>query len=1399
MRRENESFPLTDVQWAYLLGRKKEFKAGNVATHYYNEIVNKIELAPFEKALNRVIDRHPMLHTIVLEDGTQYELKEYDYYKIKQYDLTSYTEEEKAAFLVKQRERLSHYNYQAGTWPMFTVEVAKLDEEQKQFFISIDLVIADANSILVLFNELYEYYTNPGLVKPALPMTFKQFVESMEELKSTNRYKTDCAYWHNQIPNIAKGPEVPEKTGNGNEEHKFKRLLRIFAAEDWLRCKEMFTKRGMVSTTFLCACYREVLAYWSGNNNFSINLTTSNRGRLPGTEQVIGDFTSLTILPMPENCVSNDFWGNARKLQRRFMEVYAHASYDGIRVEREYVKYHNLQNEIPFPIVFTSMMGGGKEEFTKEFFGESVYSVSQTPQVYLDCQVAEEEDVLIVSWDYASNTFDGMMMEEMFAQFIALILVAGGEEGKTAQILKISVADTKVIEQYNETTTEYPAATLQQMIANAFQQFGARIALMDGTKQYTYEETEKRANGYANYLKEKGIKAGDCVGIKGIKAAETIFQILGCVKAGAIFVPVHPDYPVERVDYILTNSHAKIYLDAGMELDGKEYRDLFDAAINSTAYIIYTSGSTGVPKGVVISHGAVCNTLYDMNERFDVTSEDRVFNISDFGFDLSIYDIFGSMLAGAAIVIGKDIRAISQTCKDLVDKQVTIWNSVPSIFTLALDYLKTETVASVKKVFLSGDWIPLQTYGKMKKVFPNAELISLGGATEVSIWSIYYRVSGIENAWKSIPYGYPLANQQCYVMDANHNLCPVGVRGEIYIGGLGVAAGYTDEEPTKQSFFQHEIYGRIYKTGDMGIFEKEGYINILGRIDQQVKIHGYRIECMEIEKEIEKNEKISRAFVEVVQGKRNRRLFAYIVPNKEEAQEGYGANHWLAAGRAAAEDMPKEFFETENAEVDTLLEFVSLENIKRVIKELCDDNGIENKVTLDEFCAQCGLKELYKKLMRKWFYALAQDGLIRQENNRYDLSGFAAEDREFIKDKLACLARSIHSDYERENLKFFSLCMLNAKRILLGDQAVTELLFPEGEWETAKSLYNANPRAAFNNNVIATVVQNFVRERQEKGQVSILEIGAGIGGTTEPVLKKMNNDGKVSYTYTDLSKFFTAHAKRKFKEYPFMEYGIYNLDHEPQCQGYPLESYDIIIAANVMHDAAFVEASLRNVYHLLKPEGILILLEVTKELYTLMTTVELLEGFSSYEDFRVDKGSPLLRVAEWRELLTSTGFKQVHVFPKEEINLGENVIISQKGTVSRFLTAELEVLKANLGKTLPQYMMPYRFIQLEHMPIGNNGKIDRKKLPQMKEESFTYMDDQKPETPVQKALYSIWVKILGYEEFGIQHEFFEVGGDSLLMIRCIARIEKELNYRMSSQTFLENATIEKLAAMIVNQ
>src|SRR3712207_2566049 len=296
----------------------------------------------------------------------------------------------------------------------------------------------------------------------------------------------------------------------------------------------------------------------------------------------------------------------------------------------------------------------------------------------------------------------------------------------------------------------------------------------------------------------------------------------------------------------------------------------------------------------------------DINEKFNVTEKDRIAGLSSMCFDLSVYDIFGSLISGATLIQIPDIRDVKTVMQIVEEEEVTIWNSVPAIMDMTIDGIADNSVMEMKYwvleegteidvdytekdnttlrvVMLSGDWIPLQLPDKIKEYFKNAQIISLGGATEASIWSIYYPIEEVKGEWKSIPYGYALSNQKFYVLDRRGEICPVGVEGELYIGGRGLALEYrNDVEKTKESFIQHEKLGRLYRTGDYGRLDREGCIEFLGRKDQQIKINGHRIELGEIENQINQYPNVSNSVVSKLEDENGRKyLCAYLIQTEE--------------------------------------------------------------------------------------------------------------------------------------------------------------------------------------------------------------------------------------------------------------------------------------------------------------------------------------------------------------------------------------------------------------------------------------------------------------------------------------------------------------------------------------
>ncbi|MCY8268900.1 AMP-binding protein, partial [Bacillus haynesii] len=413
-----------------------------------------------------------------------------------------------------------------------------------------------------------------------------------------------------------------------------------------------------------------------------------------------------------------------------------------------------------------------------------------------------------ITWDYVEQIFEHDVIESMFDQYIAVIQqVVSGEDVSTIQMNEKS---RQMISAYNDTDQSFDTEPLHELFTGQVKHGPDRIALKHHDEVMTYQELDEKSNQVARFLIGKGVERGDYIGVIGKRSLGTIVNLLAVLKTGAAYIPLDPDYPEERKAYIQSKSNCKFFI--SYDVYDKAHIERFSKApvdrkvdLDDMAYVIFTSGSTGKPKGVQITHGAAANTILDINKKFNVTEQDNIMGISSLCFDLSVYDVFGALSSGASLVIIDDQRDVFSLKETVEKERITIWNSVPAIMGMTADvYLDNELNHHLRLILLSGDWIPLHLPATIKKTFKNAEVISLGGATEGSIWSIYYPIQKVEEDWKSIPYGKPLANQKIYVLNQNKQLCPVGVEGELYIGGAGVASGYIhDQEKTDHSFIQH--------------------------------------------------------------------------------------------------------------------------------------------------------------------------------------------------------------------------------------------------------------------------------------------------------------------------------------------------------------------------------------------------------------------------------------------------------------------------------------------------------------------------------------------------------------------------------------------------------------------
>ena len=914
----HDPFPLTDVQHAYWIGRSASFALGNVSAHIYLELsCRDLDLDRFTRAWQTLIDRHDMLRAIVLDDGTQQILAHVLDYQPVLLDLRARPEFEVSSELGRTRHALSHQVRPADQWPLFEIRASLIDRVETRLHISFDLLIADGWSLQLLVRELVQTYLEPEADLTPLTLSFRDCVLAEKDLENTTLYTRARDYWLSRLSTMQPGPALPLSCSPESiKQPSFTRISASLDTRAWERIKEAGRRKGLTSSIVLCTAFAEVLGRWLRSPRFTLNLTIFNRPAIhPEVNSIVGDFTSLILLAV-DNTVDGGFLDRARCLQQQLWTDLEHRHFSGVRVLRELAHGPDGGAYSGMPVVFTSglpLESIRDNPHTLDRMGEVVSSISQTPQVWLDHQVMEQGGALVFNWDVVEGLFPGGMIEAMFTAYCGLLHELAGDENLWERSARPQLPPAELAERQlaNATATELPGGLLHEGFLEEAALDPSRTAVICGPHRITYGQLRRSSAGIASWLRAHGAQPGRLAAVVMEKGWEQVAAALGVLQAGMAYLPIDAALPQARIDYLLGDGQARLVLtqpqfvetlswpegvevlavDSGIEASGIEAEPGMDAIpaarSGDLAYVIYTSGSTGQPKGVMIEHGSARNTIAAVNRRLSLGRGDRVLGLSSLSFDLSVWDIFGTLTAGATLVLpeaGAE-RDAERWLELIVQEGITIWNSVPALMELLVESIEAQgkagpRAASLRAVLLSGDWIPLRLPERMRAAGLDAKAISMGGATEASIWSIWHTIDEPPpGEWSSVAYGRPLQNQQFHVLNEAFDPCPMWVAGELYIGGAGLARGYwRAAEKTAQRFIDHPEYGRLYRTGDLGRYRPGGVIEFLGREDAQVKIQGHRIELGEIEAALAAEAGVREAVVTVRSGASgHKRLAGYVV------------------------------------------------------------------------------------------------------------------------------------------------------------------------------------------------------------------------------------------------------------------------------------------------------------------------------------------------------------------------------------------------------------------------------------------------------------------------------------------------------------------------------------------
>lgn len=881
--------PLTPVQQAYWMGRHQDQPLGGNSCQVYIELQGT-DICPERLALacKHLIVRHPMLRARFTDRGEQYTPDAADL-SPEVYDLRALPEEAVEAQLLGYRHSWSHYCADIRHDGPLRIALSRLPAGRSRLHINLDLLVADVLSISIMLRDLAAFYRHDAPSLRPLPHHFFQYHQLYLQ-ESRARYLQAREWWQQRLPALPGAPALPLVQQPGMlTRPQFTRRDYLLKSHQLNLLEHKARQHNVTLATVFLTLYCEVLARWSESKHFLLNVPLFNRhDLLPGVPDMVADFTSLLLLEVDFRQPAT-FARRLHQLQAQLHRDIAHADYSGVDVLRDLAR---ADGDAPrtAPVVFALNLG---QPFIPDEAGQALgelhWMISQTPQVWIDHQSYPTREGLLLNWDSVDALFPENMVSSMFSSWLARLHLLIEQPWDAIPDVTLPPASQATRSRMNATALSIPSARLHDGFFTQAQTRPDAPAVITDTGAVSYATLEKRALQIALALQRQGVKSQDVVAINLPKGSEQLAAVLGVLAAGASWLPLAVEHPLARRAMICARAEVTCVITLPGEMWPETLNLLHPDASSETAeklsaplpgsdeqraYIIYTSGSTGEPKGVAVSHRAAWNTLATLNQRFMIGNSDRVLALSGLEFDLSVYDIFGLLSAGGALVMPReDQRRDPDAWRDLAHQHgVTLWNSVPALLEMLLLTSPGEALLpSLRQAWVSGDRVAPDLAARLRqRLTQPVRVIAMGGATEAAVWSNAYEILPDYDATSRVPYGFPLANQQFRVMDENHMDCPDWVAGELWIGGTGVAQGYHGDVRQTAARFVSDRGQRWYRTGDRGFYSPDGLLHFLGRLDNQVKVEGNRIEPGEIESALEQHTGITTAICLVV----NQRLEA---------------------------------------------------------------------------------------------------------------------------------------------------------------------------------------------------------------------------------------------------------------------------------------------------------------------------------------------------------------------------------------------------------------------------------------------------------------------------------------------------------------------------------------------
>jgi len=784
-------------------------------------------------------------------------------------------------FLIEDRTK----GFDLGQPPLMRASLLKVEKGHYKMVWTNHHIISDGWSFPLIIGEFLQAYQSylAGNTPASIPID--KYEDYIKYIRSKDIHAQQ-RFWEDYLADVEEGtllPFVDDSQVERNVGSFNTKSIKLSFSNQLKQCIQSYaTDHHLTVNTIMQAAWAILLSYYTGKREVVYGVTVSGRPTdLPNAAERIGLY--INTIPLCAHLFGEEKVIDClTTLQHGHSEAreYQHSSLADIR------RWKGLQGEFFDSIlVFENYPTSPLETEETEGSASVVENVSMVEHSnYLMSLVITSDDALEVLFKYNANLLETKRVHTISKHFEHIVQQMVSDPKLTiADLSPLTKDEQQQLAQFNDTITPYPqGTTVLDLIVATAQKNPNDIALLFEEKTLSYQELDERSNQVARYLLEAGIEQGDIVGICLDRSLHMVIGLLGILKAGGVYLPLDPNYPKERIAYLLKDTAAKLVLcDAATEtlltslgtairlenLNVDEPTSAPTVSLNPKrpAYIIYTSGSTGQPKGVLIEHTALFNRLYWAQQYFALTHEDTLLQKTHFCFDVSVWELFWPLMVGAKLVIAKpEGQKDMQYLLGLIKRHaITTLHFGPAALEIFLMYINDESCKSLRRMMCGGEPLRPAQVKLFDEKLPHTQLYNLYGPTETTINVSCWPVPKFEKI-EQISIGHPIANTKLYVLDLFGRILPPGLKGELYVAGAQLALGYLNRpELTHERFVEHTHVGdqRLYATGDIVSQQEDGTILFWGRKDDQVKVRGYRIELGEIEEALMRSHLLSNCVV----------------------------------------------------------------------------------------------------------------------------------------------------------------------------------------------------------------------------------------------------------------------------------------------------------------------------------------------------------------------------------------------------------------------------------------------------------------------------------------------------------------------------------------------------------